>query len=176
MISSYFVVIAFSFYLLSHFDKTGLYVIAFNYLLFHCNKTGSIWMGKQTLSLSVYMATKLYVWVSTWMCAMISFAWISNHHHHMQVMEMIWGIPLFLSHLVKEHPDIHHVPPFVGLLSQTSTFWPKPWPRMEISNLTLGRENRRIFQEKLPLPWVINVRWEKRKEKNQSIRDRRKAK
>ena len=54
--------------------------------------TGLIWMGKQTLSLSVCMATKPYVWVSTWMCAMINFAWISNYHN-MRFMEMIWAFP-----------------------------------------------------------------------------------
>ena len=51
---------------------------------------------------------------------------------------------------------------------------------MEISNLTLGRENRRIFQAKLLLPWVRNVhqkkRTRKRRKKNQSIKDWRKAK
>ena len=36
---------------------------------------------------------------------------------------------------------------------------------MEISNLTLGRENKRIFQKKLLLPWVTTVSQEKRKEK-----------
>ena len=56
--------------------------------------TGLIWMGKQTLSLSVCMATKPYVWVSTWMCAMINFAWISNYHN-MRFMEMIWVFPSF---------------------------------------------------------------------------------
>jgi len=50
-------------------------------------------------------------------------------------------------------------------------------------NLTLGRENKRIFQAKLPLPWVRDVRQKKRKikkknrkKKNQSIKDLRKAK
>jgi len=44
---------------------------------------------------------------------------------------------------------------------------------MEISNLTLGRENKRIFQKKLLLPWVTSMSQEKRKEKekNQSIKD-----
>ena len=138
-----------------------------NLMKVHCLETlGWLNGGKQTLSLSVYMATKLYVWVSTWMCAMISFAWISNHHYHMRVMEMIWGIPLFLNHLLNKYPDIGHVPPSVGLLSQTSTFWPQPWPRMEISNLTIGRKNKRIFlpqKKKLLLPWVINVLQTKRK-------------
>ena len=36
---------------------------------------------------------------------------------------------------------------------------------MEISNLTLGRENKRIFQEKLLLPWVRDVRQKKKKKK-----------
>jgi len=36
---------------------------------------------------------------------------------------------------------------------------------MEISNLTLGRENRRIFQEKLLLPWVRDVRQKKRRKR-----------
>ena len=41
---------------------------------------------------------------------------------------------------------------------------------MEISSLTLGRENIRIFQDKLLLPWVRNVRKkkEKKSKKNQS--------
>jgi len=70
---------------------------------------------------------------------------------------------------------------------------------MEISNLTLGRESRRVFQAKLLLSWVRGVRQnekrkakekktqrtkttkkkitrEKRKRKNQSIKDRRRAK
>jgi len=57
-----------------------------------------------------------------------------------------------------------------AFLSQTSTFWPLPWPRMEISNLTLGRENKRIFQAKLLLPWVRDFRQKKRERKriNQS--------
>ena len=54
---------------------------------------------------------------------------------------------------------------------------------MEISNLTIGRKNRKIFpqkkREKLLLPWVINVLQKKRKEKgkeeSQPIKDWRKA-
>ena len=41
MILSLFYVIAFNFYLLSHFDRVGLYVIAFSfYLLSHFDKIG----------------------------------------------------------------------------------------------------------------------------------------
>ena len=36
---------------------------------------------------------------------------------------------------------------------------------MEVSNLALRRENKRIFQKKLLLPWVTTVSQEKRKEK-----------
>ena len=50
---------------------------------------------------------------------------------------------------------------------------------MEISNLTIGRKNRRIFLKKLLLPWVINVLQKKRKEKgkeeSQPIKDWRKV-
>ena len=40
---------------------------------------------------------------------------------------------------------------------------------MEISNLTLGRENKRIFQVKLLLPWVRDVRQKEKKEKEKRI-------
>ena len=44
---------------------------------------------------------------------------------------------------------------------------------MEISNLTLGRENRRIFQKKLLLPWVKSVSQAKeKKKKKKSINQR----
>jgi len=57
---------------------------------------------------------------------MISFVEISNQYCHMRVMEMIWGIPLFLNRLLNKYTGMRHVPPSVGLLSQTSTFWPQP--------------------------------------------------
>ena len=34
----------------------------------------------------------------------------------MHIMEVIWGIPLFLNCLPNEYPDIHHVLPSVGLV------------------------------------------------------------
>ena len=56
--------------------------------------TGLAWIWKQTLSLSVCVATKPYIWVSAWICAMINFAWISSYHD-MRFMEMIWAFPSF---------------------------------------------------------------------------------
>jgi len=47
---------------------------------------------------------------------------------------------------------------------------------MEISNLTLGRENWKIFQEKLILSWVRDVRQKKRKKKKKKKRKRKKRK
>ena len=47
---------------------------------------------------------------------------------------------------------------------------------MEISNLTLGKKDWKIFQQKLLLPWVRDVQKQKekrkkdRKKKNQSIK------
>ena len=44
---------------------------------------------------------------------------------------------------------------------------------MEISNLTLGRENKRIFQEKLLLPWVRDV-CQKKGQKKKKKREKKK--
>jgi len=49
---------------------------------------------------------------------------------------------------------------------------------MEISDLTLGRENKRVFQEKLLLPWVRDVlpkkkKREKRKKKKKKMKGKR---
>jgi len=46
---------------------------------------------------------------------------------------------------------------------------------MEISNLTLGRENKKIFQEKLLLPWVRDVRQKQRKKKEKKKRKRKES-
>ena len=42
---------------------------------------------------------------------------------------------------------------------------------MEISHLTLGRNNWKILQEKLLLPWVRDVRQKKRKKKKKKKKD-----
>ena len=98
--------------------------------------------------------------------------WISNHHHHMCVMKMIWSIPLFLSHLLNNHPDIHRVPPLAGLLSQTFTFWPEPWPWMEIS-FTLG--HRCASKEKKIKDWrkENKINQSKNEEKQKKIEKKR---
>ena len=46
---------------------------------------------------------------------------------------------------------------------------------MEISNLTLGRENKRIFEEKILLPWVRDVR-QKKGQKKKKKREKKKRK
>jgi len=112
------------------------------------------------------MATKPYIWVPAWMCAMIKFCMNFKSSWYV-IRGNDLGIPSFMSHLLNRYPDIHHVPPFAGLLSQTSTFW--PWPRMEISNLTLGRKNKRIFQAKLLLPWVRDKKKKERKRERKRI-------
>ena len=55
-------VIAFSFYLLSHFDKTGLFVVAFSfYLLSHFDNTGLFVVAFSFYLLSHFDKTRLFV-------------------------------------------------------------------------------------------------------------------
>ena len=97
----------------------------------------------------------------------------------MRAMEMIWGIPLFLSHLWNKQPDLHHVSPFVGLLSQTSTFghnlglgWKFPTLPSEEREQT-DPPKRSFFYLGLQV-WVKQKK--RKRKKNQSIKDWRKAK
>ena len=68
----------------------------------------------------------------------------------MRVMEMIWGIPLFLSHLLNKYPDIHHVSPFVELGAKHQRFghnldlgW--KFPTLPSEERTEGSSKRSFF-------------------------------
>ena len=40
----------------------------------------------------------------------------------MRFTEVIWAFPSFRTILLNRYPDIHHVPPFAGLLSQNVNY------------------------------------------------------
>ena len=111
---------------------------------------------------------------------MISFAWISNHHYYMHVMEIIWVIPLFLNSFAKQ----------ISWLTSCLAFRKPFWAKLDSSDIKLDQDRNfypypwKKGQKDLPkrsffCPRVINVLQKKRKEKrneNQPIKDWRKAK
>ena len=112
---------------------------------------------------------------------MLSFAWISNHHYYMRVMDIIWDTPLFLNPFSKQISRRTSCPTFrKPFWAQPRLFGCKPWPRIRISTLTFGRKDRRISPKKASHTlglWICFKRKGKKREKeNQPIKDWRKAK
>ena len=85
---------------------------------------------------------------------------------HMGIMEIIWGIPLSLNRLPNTYP-LHTSCPalYKSFEPKPQLIGHKPWPKIRIITLALGRRNRRISLERRSVHCEASNVLQKRKEK-----------